>query len=122
MITRAGADAVSFGRSRFVSRNGARWSDRGHVLVPVRRDLALVQHQAGVVDEHVDPVQGLVQAAGQRADLVQAGQIGDLHLRRRGPVGLDGGRGRFGAARVAADHDDLRPLPGQRGGGRLADT
>jgi hypothetical protein len=77
---------------------------------------AVAEDAAGVVGEHVDAGVGGVEVGGELADLVQAGEVGDV------VVGADLPGDGTGLVRGATDDDDAMACPVELAGGRGADA
>ena len=78
--------------SRLVSRNGARWLTAIVNSYPSSRSLISRRDDAGIVDEHVEPVIPAEDRFGQRAHRGEAGEVGEGGLDRRGVAALGGRR------------------------------
>ena len=122
VITRDGAAASSAGVSRRVSRNGATTWPRNVISVPARVRAELGVDGACVVDEHVEPVMGGIELAGEVADRIEVLQIGQpVADARAAGRGGDAAPGPLSPAAIAGEEVDRRAPPGQRDGGRVPD-
>ncbi|MDR7301610.1 hypothetical protein JOF55_001791 [Haloactinomyces albus] len=116
VCTTAAPDAVSLSISSVVRRNGARWLDLEGLLEAVDGLGTVAEDAACVVGEHVDAGICGVQIGGERAHLIEPGEVGEIVV--RADLAGDG----LGLLRGAPDDDDTVTVPVELPGGRGADT
>ena len=84
-----------------------------HMASVTSVSVAVEEGHAGVVDQHVDPAEGVVGGVDQAVELVPVAHVGSDTARARRPRGLDLRGHRLAGVELAAGDDDVGPGVGE---------